>query len=237
MSTTFPAERGRSAGGPTAAVVAGASTRAQRSHGEDRKASGERLAESEPHSTSSVSGPSIPSFGARNVIAVRRPRKANDRGLTQHQWRVLSVGGAGAGAQLSNAAAMLPKSASCRAVHATPRLRTNASAWRQTLLASDQHIMRAGERHEPLLPESKPSPGTRHRYRADGEALAERKHRYRPAALSAILLRHSCGRLKNGELQCVSTSRKLRAISSQAFSLLACGGLLSAELLHLLFER
>ena len=237
MSTTFPCEAGRFAGGsPTAAVVAGASTRAQRSHGEDRKASGERLAESEPHSTSSVSGPSIPSFGARNVIAVRRPRKANDRGLTQHQWRVLSVGGAGAGAQLSNAVAMLPKSASCRAVprHATP---SDASAWRQTLLASDQHIMRAGERHEPLLPESKPSPGTRHRYRADGEALPERKHRYRPAALSAILLRHSSGRLKNGELQCVSTPCKLRAISSQAFSLLACGGLLSAELLHLLFEH
>ena len=45
----LPVGRGQRAGGSVVAgVVAGASARAQRSHREDRKASGERLAESEP---------------------------------------------------------------------------------------------------------------------------------------------------------------------------------------------
>ena len=55
---------GRARGATAAAVVAGPATRAQRGHGEDRKASGQRLAESEPHSPSSVSVPSRPWPGA-----------------------------------------------------------------------------------------------------------------------------------------------------------------------------
>jgi len=155
----------------------------------------------------------------RNVIAVPRPRQANAAGPNATPMARPRTGGRG------------------QHDHPALPLRTKASAWRQSLLPSDQHIMRAGERHEPLLREPNPSPGTRHGYRANREPLAERKHRNRPAALAAILLRHSCARLKNGGLQCVSTPRKPLAISSQSFSVLACRGLLSAEFLDLLFER
>lgn len=105
------------------------------------------------------------------------------------------------------------------------------------LLASDQQVVRAVERHEPVLADAKAPPGAEHRDRADGEALAEREHGHGPAALSAMLLRHSGGRLQNRRLECVSTSRELLAVGRRALVLLAHGGSLSLELFNLVFER
>ena len=136
-----------------------------------------------------------------------------------------------------------PRQANALRPNATPTARVPKSKKQSVSapviypLASDQHVMRAGERHQPQLREAKPPPRTGHRHRAHGQPLAESEHGHRSAALTAILLRHSCGRLQNRQLQRVSTSHQVLALHSQTLSLLACGGSLALEFLRLRVER